>query len=78
MIREVQNPTMLAQIFWKDAKTSEIVSILEEMTFSDRVSLASFIEKRLHFYSSILSCKDRLSAVPSYRVYYLVRSNFKI
>ena len=79
MIREVQNPTMLAQIFWKDAKTGEVVSILEEVTFSDRVSLASFVEKRLRFYSSISSCKDRLSVVPAYRAYYLVRStNFKI
>lgn len=77
MIREVQNPTMLAQIFWKDAKTGEVVSILEEVTFSDRASLASFIEKRLRFYASISSCKDRLSVVPSYRVYYLVRSTFK-
>lgn len=78
MNRKVQNPTMVVQIFWKDAKTGEVVSILEEVTFSDRASLASFIEKRLRFYASISSCKDRLSAVPAYRVYYLVRSNFKI
>ena len=44
MNREVQNPTLLCQIFWKDVETNKVVSILEEVTFSDRSDLAPFIE----------------------------------
>lgn len=77
MNRKVQNPTMLVQVFWKDTETNEAVTILEEVTFSDRASMASFIEKRISFYSSI-SDAVRRKVTPAFRVYYLVRANYKI
>lgn len=77
MRREVQNPIMLVQFFWKDTETNEAVTILEEVTFSDRASVAAFIKKRVSFYSSI-SDDVQLNVAPAFRVYYLVRANYKI
>ena len=78
MNREVQNPTLLCQIFWKDVETNKVVSILEEVTFSDRSDLAPFIEKRLRHYLSFPNEPVRRPVIPSFRVYHLVRANFKI
>lgn len=76
MRREVQNPIMLVQIVLKSTETNEVVSIVDEVTFSDRATASAFIAKR------ISCCNERFcvkrGVVPSFRVYYLVRANYKI
>ena len=76
MNRKVQNPTMLVQIVWKSTATNEVVSIVDEVTFSDRATAAAFIAKRISCCNE-RSCVER-GVVPSFRVYYLVRANYKI
>mgnify|MGYP006972492578 FL=1 len=76
MNRKVQNPTMLVQIVWKSIETNEVVSIADEVTFSDRANAAAFIAKRISCFNE--SSRVACGVVPSFRVYYLVRANYKI
>ena len=73
MNREVQNPVFFCQIITKNPDTLQAERILEERSFSNKSVMAEFIEKRIRFYSSVLTF-----GVVSFRVYYLVRSNYKI
>ena len=71
--REVQNPVVFCQIITKNPDTLQAERILEERSFSSKSVMAEFIEKRIRFYSSVLTF-----GVVSFRVYYFVRSNYRI